>query len=84
MMAAMEMCRQAGVVKIVVAAPVSASGAISMIQPIADAVVVLDTTEDFRCVAQAYKSFEPVSEQEVNRLVQQWRSSSFDLINHYQ
>jgi putative phosphoribosyl transferase len=72
-MAAIEMCRKKGAVKIVVAAPVCGRKVKTELRSMADDVVILETPEPYHAVSQVYASFEQVSDEEALALMEMWR-----------
>jgi predicted phosphoribosyltransferase len=59
------LCKNQGAAKIIVAAPVSGSRVALEIQELVDEVIVLEKPPFFRAVAQVYKTWYDVSDQEV-------------------
>lgn len=55
--------------KVIVAIPVAAPDTVKRIKPEVDALVVLDTPEDFKAVGQFYEDFPQVEDQEVVKLL---------------
>ena len=69
MMAAIELVRQQGPKKIIVAAPVIAKDTLKKIEKLADEVIYLEAPSLFFAVGQFYRNFEQVSDEEVVKLL---------------
>ena len=67
--AAVLAARALGAARIAVAAPVASSEAVALLEPLADAVVVLAVSRGFHAVGQWYLIFDQVSDVEVRRLL---------------
>ncbi len=65
MQAAIMLCRNKGAERVVVAAPVTAPSTAAEFMRIADDVVILEKPANFHAVAQVYKNWYDVSDQEV-------------------
>ncbi|MBN2365313.1 MAG: phosphoribosyltransferase, partial [Calditrichaeota bacterium] len=65
MRAAVEMCRNKKAGRIVVAVPVSGTSTAKEIAGLVDEMIVLETPPNFRAVAQAYRNWHDVTDQEV-------------------
>jgi len=65
MRAAIILCRNKGAKKVVVAAPVTAPSTAAEFKRIADDVVILEKPANFHAVAQVYRNWYDVSDQEV-------------------
>ena len=70
MRAAVQVARAHGATTVVVAAPVAPSDVVEMFEREADRVVVLAQPEPFYAVGSWYRRFDPVSDDEVTRLLQ--------------
>lgn len=66
---AVQVARQAGAEKVVVAVPVAAPSSLREMEAMADEVVCLSAPLEFYAVGQAYHSFEQVSDSEVCRIL---------------
>ncbi|WP_292655623.1 phosphoribosyltransferase [Nitratifractor sp.] len=73
MHAAVEMCRKAGAARIVVAVPVAGPYAVAEFSRLADDLVVLESPPDFHAVAQVYRNWYDVSDEEVLAIMERWR-----------
>ncbi len=73
MHAAVEMCRKAGAARIVVAVPVAGPYAVAEFSRLADDLVVLESPPDFHAVAQVYRHWYDVSDEEVLEIMERWR-----------
>lgn len=67
--AAIKWLRKKHAKKIIVALPVAPKELLSKIAPEVDALIVLDTPEEFRAVGQFYEKFEQVGDEEVIELL---------------
>jgi len=65
MRAAIELCKKKKAKKIVVAVPVSSKNVKEEISKLVDEIIVLETPEFFQAVAQVYKNWHDVSDEEV-------------------
>lgn len=72
--AAIALCRNRGAKRIIAAAPVAGPAAVRQLSDIADQVVALDVPTHFRAVAQAYRHWYDVSDDEVRQIL----NHSFD------
>ena len=72
MRAAISLCRHQKAGRIVVASPVSGSATAREFEDLADEVVVLITPPLFRAVAQVYKNWYDVSDEEVIVILKKW------------
>ena len=68
--AAVEACRRAGAARVVLAVPVGAAESVRALRSVADEVVCLSTSADFFAVGQFYRDFAPVSDDDVQALLQ--------------
>ncbi len=73
MHAAVEMCRKAGAARIVVAVPVAGPYAVAEFSRLADDLVVLESPPNFHAVAQVYRNWYDVSDEEVLAIMERWR-----------
>ena len=73
MRAAIKLCRNAGAGRIVVAVPVAGVRTAQGIGDLVDELVVLETPPFFRAVAQVYRNWRDVSDQEVVSIMDVWR-----------
>jgi putative phosphoribosyl transferase len=73
MRAAITLCRNRGAKKIVAAVPVSGGEVAQEIEKMVDELVVLETPEFFRAVAQVYRNWHDCSYQEVVGIMEKWR-----------
>lgn len=71
--AGIAMCRNQGARKIIAAAPVAGPETAGQLTTIADEVVVLEEPRFFRAVAQVYENWHDVSDEEVLRIMQEYR-----------
>ena len=72
MRAAIRLCKDQGPEKLVVAVPVAGQRLQAEIRDLVDDLVVLETPQFFRAVAQVYINWHDVTDQEVLALVDQW------------
>ncbi|MDM5271927.1 phosphoribosyltransferase [Sulfurovum sp. zt1-1] len=72
MRAAVQMCRNIGTAKIVIAVPVAGARSISEFSKIVDELIVLESPINFRAVAQVYENWYDVSDEEVLALMRQF------------
>ena len=70
--AAVEMCRNQGAGKIVIAAPVSATSTADKLGKVADEVVILEKPDFYHAVSQAYYSFGNLSDTEALEFLETW------------
>jgi len=73
MHAALEMCRKQEAVRIVVAVPVAGPYSVREFSRLADELVVLESPSDFYAVAQVYRHWYDVSDEEVLEIMERWR-----------
>jgi len=73
MRAAIKMCRAAKAKKIIVAAPVAGESIAGEIHKIVEGIVILEIPDFFYAVAQVYRNWHDVSDQEVLKIVEDWR-----------
>ena len=73
MRAAIKLCKNEGAGRIVVAAPVSGARRAREIEALVDEMVILEKPPFFRAVAQVYRNWYDVSDQEVLRIMEAWR-----------
>jgi len=69
MNAAILLCRKKEAARIVVAVPVAGRNAIARIAPAADSLIVLETPQDFRAVAQVYRHWRDLTDEDVRLLM---------------
>ncbi len=74
MMAAIRLCRAAGAAQVIVAAPVGGERVTDEIARQADGIVVLDVPPIFYAVAQVYRNWYDVPDEEVMRIMSRWRA----------
>ena len=72
MRAAIKLCRAAKAKKIIVAAPVAGKSIAGEIRKIVGGVVILEIPEFFYAVAQVYRNWHDVSDQEVLKIMEDW------------
>jgi len=72
MRAAIQMCRSRKAAKIIVATPVSGPEAAGEFRRLADEYVVLETPEFFHAVAQVYRHWYDLSDEEVIEVLEKW------------
>lgn len=70
LMATIEMCKKKNPETLVVAAPVSGRDMVRTLRKHVDEVVILETPDDYYAVSQAYKDFSPVTDSDVEALVE--------------
>lgn len=75
MRVAIELCKKKKAKKIVVAVPVSGKNTANEIEKIVDEIIVLETPEFFQAVAQVYKNWYDVSDEEVIEIMRKWQLS---------
>jgi putative phosphoribosyl transferase len=73
MRAAIQLCREQGAGRIIVAAPVSSRQVAAELMALVDDVVILEQPPVFRAVAQVYENWYDVSDGEVLEILAQWR-----------
>jgi predicted phosphoribosyltransferase len=73
MQAAVMLCKNKKAVKVVVASPVAGPPAVSSLTGVVDEIVVLEQPEFFRAVAQVYRNWYDVPDQEVIEVLQKSR-----------
>ncbi len=76
MRASIQLCRKRGAGKVVVAVPVAGERTAREIAALADAIEVVEMPPDFRAVAQVYRHWYDVSDEQVLHLMAGWRSPS--------
>jgi putative phosphoribosyl transferase len=74
MRAAIKLCENHGVGRIVVAVPATGERAAREIGALVDEIVVLEKPPFFRAVAQVYRNWHDVSDRDVLRIMQAWRT----------
>ncbi|NPV06749.1 MAG: phosphoribosyltransferase [Anaerolineae bacterium] len=74
MRAAIMLCRRRGAARIVVAVPVAGEDVVREMDALADEVVVVLTPPGFRAVAQVYRHWYDVGDEEVLAILDRWRS----------
>jgi putative phosphoribosyl transferase len=74
MRAAIKLCEDQGARRIVVAVPVTGERAAREIGALVDEIVILEKPPFFRAVAQVYRNWYDVSDQEVLEIMDAWRS----------
>lgn len=77
MFAAIKMCRNQGAGKIVVAAPIAGLKMAARLRDEVDEVVILEVSEFFHAVSQAYLSFGQVSDEEALALLERWKQEKW-------
>lgn len=75
MRAAVALCRNRRAASVVVAAPVASPSIAGEFEKLADDVVILETPVMFRAVAQAYENWYDVSDEEVIRIMDEYRKA---------
>ncbi|WP_456428345.1 phosphoribosyltransferase [Nitratifractor sp.] len=73
MHAALAMCRHHNAERVIVAVPVAGPYSVREFSPIADGLVVLESPPDFHAVAQVYRNWYDVSDEEVLQIMERWR-----------
>jgi putative phosphoribosyl transferase len=73
MRAAIALCRNRQTRRIIAAAPVAGPATADELKEIADDVVILERPRLFRAVAQVYENWHDVSDEEVLRILEQYR-----------
>lgn len=76
MHAALQMCKNRGAAKIIVAVPVAGARSISEFSKIVDELIVLESPAFFRAVAQVYQTWYDVSDEEVLALMRKFTKKS--------
>lgn len=74
MKAAVKLCKNKGAKKIVVAVPVSGEDVAEEFEKLVDKVVVLEKPVFFRAVAQVYRNWHDVSDDEVIDIINKWEN----------
>jgi len=74
MRAAIKLCQNQGARRIIVAVPVTGERAAREIGALVDEIVILEKPPFFRAVAQVYRNWYDVSDQEVVEIMDAWRS----------
>ncbi len=74
MRAAIKLCKNQGAGRVVVAVPVTGERAAREIGALVDEIVVLEKPPFFRAVAQVYRNWYDVSDQEVLDIMEAWQS----------
>lgn len=72
MHAALAMCRHRQAERVIVAAPVAGPYSVREFAAVADGVVVLESPPDFHAVAQVYRRWYDVSDEEVLQIMRRW------------
>jgi putative phosphoribosyl transferase len=78
MRASIKLCRNKGAKKIVVASPVAGREIAGEIGRMVDEVVILEKPVFFRAVAQVYRNWYDVSDQEVMEILEKWKKERRD------
>ncbi len=73
MRASIRLCQNQKAGHVVVAVPVAGERSIRDIKPLVDDMVVLESPPYFRAVAQVYRHWRDVSDQEVLKIMEKWR-----------
>ena len=76
MRASIMLCRQRSADKIVVAVPVAGEQVAYEVGKMADELVILEMPRFFRAVAQVYRNWYDVSDEEVLEIMNQWKSKN--------
>lgn len=76
MRAAIKLCKNQEAARIVVAVPVTGESVAREIGALVDEIVVLEKPRFFRAVAQVYRNWYDVSDQEVLEIMETWRSET--------
>jgi len=76
MRAAVELCKHREAARIIVAVPVTGASVAREIGALVDEIVVLKKPHYFRAVAQVYRNWYDVSDQEVLELMHTWQSAT--------
>lgn len=72
MRAAIELCKKKKAGKIIVAVPVSGKDVAEEIEKLVDEIIVLEKPDFFQAVAQVYKNWYDVSDEEVISIMEKW------------
>jgi predicted phosphoribosyltransferase len=73
MRASIMFCKNKGAGKIIVAAPVSGEDTAKEIEKMVDEIIVLEKPQFFQAVAQVYRNWYDVSDEEVLEIVERWK-----------
>jgi putative phosphoribosyl transferase len=73
MQAAIMLCKNKGAKKIIVAVPVAGEEVVEKMNRLASEVVVLEKPLFFKAVAQVYKNWYDVSDEEVVKIMKDWK-----------
>jgi predicted phosphoribosyltransferase len=73
MRASIMFCKNKGAGKIIVAAPVSGEDTAKEIEEMVDEIIVLEKPQFFQAVAQVYRNWYDVSDEEVLEIVERWK-----------
>jgi predicted phosphoribosyltransferase len=76
MRTAITLCKNKGAKKIAVAVPVAGEETVQEIRGIVDEIIVLEIPRFFHAVAQVYKNWYDVSDQEVIRILEEWEAKN--------
>ena len=72
MRASIKLCKNRGAKKLVVAAPVAGRRVVDGVSKIVDEVVILEMPRFFQAVAQVYKNWYDVPDEEVIEILEKW------------
>lgn len=76
--AAIELCKKKKAKKIIVAVPVSSKDVAEEIGRLVDEIIVLEKPDFFQAVAQVYKNWYDVSDEEVIEIMKKWQTKRSD------
>lgn len=74
MRASIELCRKKGAGKVVVATPVAGERVARQLVELVEELIILEMPPFFRAVAQVYRNWYDVSDQEVLQITENWRA----------
>jgi predicted phosphoribosyltransferase len=77
MRTAIMLCKKKKAKKIIVAAPVSGKDVSKEIEKMVDEIIVLEKPEFFQAVAQAYRNWYDVSDEEVIEIMEKWQKIKY-------
>lgn len=75
MRAAIALCKKKKARKIIVAVPISGKDVAEEIEKLVDEIIVLEKPEFFRAVAQVYRNWYDVPDEEVIKIMKKWKRS---------
>ncbi len=77
MRASIKLCKNQNAGKIVVAAPVAGPRVVKELTELVDDIVVVETPPFFRAVAQVYRNWYDVSDQEAIEILERWQNKEY-------